>query len=92
LQKNKMIDIVPNINTSLGSDNSDIKNKRSQCSELIKNTSWKMIFAKNEGEFNQLWTKMKTDLDGLGWKDVVAADTEKCKKIVKMRADAIANK
>src|SRR5690606_25767305 len=30
--KNKMIDIVPNINTSLGSDSSDVKNKRSQIS------------------------------------------------------------
>ncbi|HEX2945957.1 MAG TPA: sugar ABC transporter substrate-binding protein [Clostridia bacterium] len=91
-QKNKMIDIVPNINTSLGSDNSDIKNKRSQTSDLVKNTSWKMIFAKDENEFNQLWSKMKTDLDGLGWKDVVAADTVKAQKIVKMRADATASK
>lgn len=90
--KNNMIDIVPNINTSLGTDSSDIKNKRSQCSDLVKNTSWRMIFAKNEAEFNSLWEKMKTDLDGLGWKDVVAMDTERCNKIVKMRNDAMANK
>lgn len=89
--KNKIMTVVPNINTSFGSDSSDIKNKRSQCSELVKNTSWRMVFAKNENEFNQLWTKMKTDLEGLGWNDVVAVDTAKCKTIVDLRAQAIAN-
>lgn len=91
-QKNNMIDIVPNINTSLGTDSSDIKNKRSQISDYMKNTSWKMVFAKNQAEFDQLWTKMQKDVEGLGWKDVVAADTAKAQKIVKMRAEALANK
>lgn len=91
-QKNNMIDIVPNINTSLGSDSSDIKNKRSQISDYVKNTSWKMVFAKDQAEFDQLWAKMKTDAVGLGWNDVVAVDTAKAQKIVKMRADATAAK
>lgn len=90
--KNKMIDIVPNINTSLGTDSSDIKNRRSQISDYVKNASWKMVFAKNQAEFDQLWTKMQKDVIGLGWNDVVAADTAKAQKIVKMRADALANK
>ncbi len=88
--KNNLIDVVPRINMSFGADSSDIKNKRSQCSELFKNTSWKMIFAKNESEFNQLWTKMRSDLEGLGWKDVIATDTERCKTIAEMRAQAVA--
>lgn len=90
--KNNMIDIVPNINTSLGSDSSDVKNKRSQISDYVKNTSWKMIFAKDQAEFDQLWTKLKSDVEGLGWNDVFAVDKERADKIVKMRADAIANK
>ncbi|SFJ31755.1 putative aldouronate transport system substrate-binding protein [Paenibacillus sp. UNC496MF] len=90
--KNKMIDVVPNINTSLGADSSDIKNERSQISDYVKNTSWKIVFAKNQAEFDQLWTKMQKDVEGLGWKDVLAADTVKAQKIVKMRADALANK
>ncbi|MFP4978830.1 hypothetical protein ACE6ED_25715 [Paenibacillus sp. CN-4] len=89
-QKNNMIDIVPNINTSLGSDSSDIKNKRSQISDYVKSTSWKMIFAKDQAEFDQLWNKLKTDVTGLGWEDVLAVDKERAEKIVKMRADAIA--
>lgn len=91
-QKNNMIDIVPNINTSLGSDSSDIKNKRSQISDYVKNTSWKMIFAKDQSEFDQLWTKLKSDVEGLGWNDVFAVDKERAEKIVKMRADAVASK
>lgn len=90
--KNNMIDIVPNINTSLGSDSSDVKNKRSQISDYVKNTSWKMIFAKDQAEFDQLWTKLKSDVEGLGWNDVFAVDKERADKIVKMRADAVANK
>ncbi|KAI7256939.1 hypothetical protein KC345_g10898 [Hortaea werneckii] len=91
-QKNNMIDIVPNINTSLGSDSSDIKNKRSQISDYVKNTSWKMIFAKDQAEFDKLWTKLQSDVVGLGWNDVIAVDSERAQKIVKMRADAVANK
>jgi len=89
LLKNNMVTVVPSINTSFGADSSDIKNKRSQCSELLKNTSWKMVFAKDEAEFNALWTKMQSDLEGLGWNDIVAADSEKCQKIVALRAKAV---
>ncbi|WP_274652111.1 hypothetical protein [Paenibacillus humicola] len=91
-QKHNMIDIVPNINTDLGTDSSDIKNERSQISDYVKNASWNMVFAKNQDEFNKLWDKMKKDVVGLGWNDVVAADTAKAQKIVQMRADALANK
>jgi putative aldouronate transport system substrate-binding protein len=90
--KNKMIDIVPNINTSFGVDSSDIKNKRSQISDYVKNVSWKMVFAKDQAEFDQLWAKMKTDVAGLGWNDVLAADTAKAQKIVQMRSEASAGK
>jgi len=89
--KNNMIKIVPAINTSLGSDSSDIKTKRSQSKQLVVDTSWKMVFAKNESEFNQLWAGMKTALDGQGWNDLVTLDTERCKTLVKLRAEATAN-
>lgn len=89
--QHNMIDVVPQINMSFGADSSDIKNKRSQCSDLVKNTSWKMIFAKNQAEFDQLWTKLKSDLQGLGWNDVVAKDTETCKAIADARATAMAS-
>ncbi|MNC78504.1 hypothetical protein D3C75_1307250 [compost metagenome] len=51
-----------------------------------------MIFAKDQAEFDQLWNKLKSDVVGLGWNDVLAVDTERAQKIVKMRADAVANK
>jgi putative aldouronate transport system substrate-binding protein len=90
-KKNNMINIVPSINASLGSDSSDIKTKRSQCKALVVDTSWKMVFSRNENEFNQLWQKMKTELAGQGWKDLVNIDTERCKDLVELRAKASAS-
>lgn len=89
--KHDMIDIVPNINTSLGNDSSDIKNKRSQISDYVKNTSWKLVFAKNQADFDELWIKMQSDVVGLGWNDVVESDSQKAQKIVQLRAEALAN-
>lgn len=88
-KKNKMIDVVPSINASLGTDSSDIKNERSQCKQTVVDTSWMMVFAKNDSDFNQLWEKMKTDLVGLGWNDLVKTDTARCKALVNMRSKAI---
>lgn len=90
-KKNNMINIVPSINASLGSDSSDIKTKRRQCKALVVDTSWKMVFSRNENEFNQLWQKMKTELAGQGWKDLVNIDTERCKDLVELRAKASAS-
>ncbi|MDP4179395.1 MAG: extracellular solute-binding protein [Bacillota bacterium] len=84
-KKHNMIDIVPNINVNFETDSSDISNKRSQCKELVIDTSWKMVFAKNENEFNELWEKMKNGLESDGWNDLVTADTAKCKVLVDLR-------
>lgn len=88
-KKNKMINVVPSINASLGTDSSDVKNERSQCKQLVVDTSWMMVFAKNEAEFDQLWKKMKTDLVGLGWNDLVKVDTARCKDLVDLRNKAV---
>lgn len=80
------------IGNLIGPDSSDIKKKRSQISDYVKNTSWKMIFAKDLAEFDQLWTKLKTDVVGLDWDDVIAVDTERAQKIVKLLADAVTSK
>lgn len=34
--------------------------------------------------------RKKRYLEGLGWKDVIATDTERCKTIAEMRAQAMA--
>lgn len=91
MKKNNMLQIVPSINASFGTDSSDIKNKRSQCQELVVNTSWKMIFSKNDGDFEQMWKQMKTNLKGLGWDDLIKLDTQRCKTLVQLRAKVVQN-
>jgi len=88
LIKNKQLDIVPSINMILPSETTDISLIRSQCAEQICDTSWRMIFASSEDEFNQMWSDMKTQLEGLGWKDLVAFDTAKFQLVVDARKAA----
>lgn len=84
-KKNNMINIVPNINVNFGTDSSEITNERNQCKQIVLDTSWKMIFAKNDNEFNQLWKTMKTQLDGLGWGSLVSTDTTRVKNLADLR-------
>ena len=83
--KNNQMKTVVNVNADLGVDSSDIKTIRSQCAQVLKDTSWKMVFAKNQAQFDSLWVDMKKQLDGLGWDDLIKADTEKAQKKVALR-------
>ncbi len=84
-KKNKMIDVVPNINVNFGTDSSEITNARNQCKQVLLDTSWKMVFAKNENEFNQLWKNMKTQLEGLGWNNLLSTDKVRVKNLIDLR-------
>lgn len=79
---------VPNVNIILPSDSTDIALTRSQCATLICDTSWRMVFASSEDEFKSMWADMKTQLDGLGWADLVASDKATYQKILDARAAA----
>jgi multiple sugar transport system substrate-binding protein/putative aldouronate transport system substrate-binding protein len=89
LLKNNLMNIVPSVNASLPTDTTDIQLIRSQCGDLLCDTSWKMIFAKTEAEFNQLWGNMKNQLTGFGWDKLVAFDRAKYKIVVDARAAAL---
>ncbi len=43
----------------------------SQIGEVVKKYSWQMVYAKDEAEFESLWTKMQTEAEGLGMQKVV---------------------
>ena len=81
---------VPYVNMILPSDTTDIALTRNQCAQLICDTSWRMIYAGSEDEFKSMWTDMKSQLDGLGWADLVAFDKAKFQKVVDARAAATA--
>ena len=41
---------------------------------VIVDSSWKMVFAKDEAEFNSLLKEMQDTVKGLGYKDVLKVD------------------
>jgi putative aldouronate transport system substrate-binding protein len=89
LEQNNMIAVIPGCNYIKPTEESELQNKRTQCETVIKETSWKMVFAKDEDEFYRLWDNMKEQLKGFGFDDVVSADTEIALGYRESRAQAI---
>lgn len=75
-------------------DSSDIATRRAQCQKLLTDTSWKMIFAPNEAQFNSLWSNMKAQMKGLGYDQVLAVDRHNFEGLKKAleKVDATAKK
>jgi hypothetical protein len=90
LTKNNLVSVVPYVNVSLAPDTSEISVTRASCKTIVNDASWKMIFAKDQAEFDKLWENMKTDLTGFGWDDLVAFDKAKYQALVDERAKALA--
>lgn len=81
---------VPSVNLSLAIDTSDIGLIRSQCKTIVCDTSWQAIFAADEAAFEALWDDMCSQLEGFGWNDLVAFDTEKYQPMIDARKAATA--
>lgn len=79
---------VPSLNMSLAIDTTDIGLIRSQCKTIVCDTSWKAIFAADEAAFDALWDEMVSQLEGFGWNDLVAFDTEKYQPVIDARKAA----
>ena len=92
LIKNNKMTVVPFVNVSLASDSTDIALIRSNCGQLVKDASWKMVFAKDQAEFDSIWNNLKSDLEGFGWSDLVEFDKNKLQVLVDERAKALAAK
>lgn len=53
---------------------SEVDTMRNQCKAIIIQDSWKMVFAKNQAEFDSLLKDMQTTVKGLGYDKVLAFD------------------
>lgn len=84
LIKNDKIVISPNISVPLESDSADIQVIRNQCNEEVCNASWVMIYANDDAEFDALWDEMTTNLDGLGFQELMDWD----KRVYQVEVDA----
>ena len=90
LAQNDKMGVVPFVNVSLVPDTSDISVIRANCGPLVCDASWKMIFAKDQAEFDRIWQNLKADVEGFGWADLVTFDTTKYGVLVEERARALA--
>ena len=77
MKKNNILLISPNVSVSLPSDPADISIIRKQCSDLFSDYSWRMIYAKDDGEFDSLWSEMCTQMAGMGFQELSQFDKEK---------------
>jgi multiple sugar transport system substrate-binding protein/putative aldouronate transport system substrate-binding protein len=91
LLKTKTMSVVPFVNVSLEADPTDIALIRSNCGQLVKDASWKMVFAKDQAEFDATWNNLKEELEGFDWTTLVEFDTKKLQVLVDERAKAVAS-
>lgn len=91
LIKNNKMTVVPFVNVNLAPDTTDIALIRSNCGSLVKDASWKMIFAKDQAEFDSIWNNLKEELEGFDWSTLVEFDMEKLQVLVDERAKALAS-
>lgn len=88
MKEKGQLGIVPNVNIPLESDSTDIALIRSQCGDIVKDSSWRMVFASSDADFDKMWDEMCTQLNGLGWDDLVKFDTEKYQAVIDARKAA----
>jgi putative aldouronate transport system substrate-binding protein len=61
---------------------SDIQQKQSEVGKVIKEYSWKMVFAKNDAAYDKLKQQLLTKVKGLGYDEVVKFELDQTKKTV----------
>jgi multiple sugar transport system substrate-binding protein/putative aldouronate transport system substrate-binding protein len=88
LTNNNQILVAPGTSWISPPESSEITTLRSQCKAIIIENSWKMVFAKDEAEFNSLLKNMQDTVKGLGYDDVLAFDMENAKAQSAARAEA----
>lgn len=70
-------------------ESSDITTLRGQCKAVIVDDSWKMIFAKDEEEFNSILKHMQDTVKGLGYEQVLKVDMKNANDLAASRIEAV---
>ena len=77
MTQNKRITISPSVAVALPSDSADISVIRNSVNKAVCDASWRMIFAKNDAEFDKMWDEMTQEVKGFGFDELYKFDTEK---------------
>jgi len=74
LTKNNMFVVAAGNNYIPAAAPAEIDAARNQCKQIIIAESWKMVFAKDEADFNSILKNMQETVKGLGYDEVLAFD------------------
>ncbi|WP_277212888.1 ABC transporter substrate-binding protein [Isoptericola croceus] len=74
LEANDQVIVAPGSSYTAPADTSEVEANRNQAKASIIEHSWKMVFAKNEDEFDKLLTSMQETANGLGYETVLEFD------------------
>lgn len=76
LKENDQIAVAPGSGYVVPEEDSQIATLRGQIKAVIVENSWKMVFAKDEVEFNQYLKTMQDTANGLGFEEVLEYDMQ----------------
>ena len=76
LKENEQIAVAPGSGYIVPEEDSQIATLRGQIKAVIVENSWKMVFAKDEAEFNQYLKTMQDTANGLGFDQVLEYDMQ----------------
>lgn len=79
LEENNQLLVAPGASYVAPEDSSEISTLRNQAKATIIEYSWRMVFAKDEAEFDQLLKEMQETADGLGYQTVLEFDMNNAK-------------
>jgi len=74
MKAHDMLKASPSVGFAPPEDSLDIQTIRSDVNKTLCDYTWKMIFAKDEAEFDALWDEMVTQMDGFGYKELYEYD------------------
>lgn len=77
MKNNNALLVRPNVSVSIPSYTVELDAVKNQVAQEVKNASWKMIFAKDDAEFDKLWDEMTAKVNSLGFEDLYKYDVER---------------
>lgn len=85
LEQHEQYIVAPGTDYVAPAESSQINTLRSKCKAIIVDTSWKMIFASSEEDFNALLESMQMKVQEVGYSEVLAFDIQATKQLNALR-------
>lgn len=76
LNDNNMVSTAADCKYLITDETTELITIRTQCSKIICDYSWKMIYAQSNSEFNQLLNELKVTAESLGYSQAVEYDMQ----------------